>query len=996
MKGLLEGGLAAARWVLSPQNDGQRQALPLRGLFVILCCWLGCGPALAQVVHGQVRDATTGEGLPGATVLAADWGVGALADANGAFRLALPAQGANWPVQLRITQLGYDTLSIALTQAEAASHADPQRPLILTLQPALQDEVEINALRVADALQLQSLTIERLDTRAILETPAVNFYDALGALKGVDITTAAMGFKIINTRGFNSTYPVRSLQLIDGIDNQSPVLNASLGNFVGTSELDVQTVDIVAGPSTALYGPGAFNGVIKISTKSAWDHPGLSVLLKTGERGLLDAALRWAKVFPAQQGGQPRWAFKFNIAYMKAYDWEANNLEPTSRSLVGTDNPGGYDAVNRYGDENLYDGQNNYTSAPLRLTRPGLGIFHRTGYLEAELVDYNTYSAKLDAALCFKPLPQTPHFELLAGVRYASGTTVFMADNRYSFKNFSYLQHRIEVNLPLGYVRFYHALDNTGQSYDAVFTALLLQERAKRDAGFTVDYDAYWTRFILPRFRALTGFDPTFAGIAPDQRLPYVDSLLALVPADTLTAWHRQTRAAVDANQVIRPRARDQAFLQPGSPDYIDAFNQIISQPFKAEPAGTNLQTASDTTRGAHFISQSQLMHLCGEHRLAWWGNRLRFTVGGSTRLYLPNTRGTVYSDTLLNPAEPGQGYRRLWAVETGVYGWLQYQNPSQIWPIAASLRADYMHNVLRNYSPVLSPALSVVWAPQPTHSLRLNATAGGRNPTLAEQFLYYNVGRAILLGNATGLDSVATLGSVVDYINYDDPRRLQYLTLAPLRPERAYTLEAGYRGIVGNPGRMALLVDFNAYYSIYQNFIGYMLVAYPPLNGQQLQPYRVAVNATNTVAVQGASLGLTCLFGGHYALGGNITYNELSQQVTTDTIIPAFNTPRLKANLSLTGRDIVLKIGGRKLPPVGFQVAGRWVEGFRFEGSPQFTGPIASYALLDAQLSMTVVRWHAVFKVGASNVLDTPYNQAYGAPAVGRLAYGRCSSVFE
>ena len=56
---------------------------------------------------------------------------------------------------------------------------------------------------------------------------------------------SSLGFTVINTRGFNSTSPVRSLQTIDGVDNQSPGLNFSLGNFLGSSELDIQKVDLV-------------------------------------------------------------------------------------------------------------------------------------------------------------------------------------------------------------------------------------------------------------------------------------------------------------------------------------------------------------------------------------------------------------------------------------------------------------------------------------------------------------------------------------------------------------------------------------------------------------------------------------------------------------------------------------------------------------------------------------------------------------------------------
>jgi iron complex outermembrane receptor protein len=88
--------------------------------------------------------------------------------------------------------------------------------------------------------------------------PSANFYDGLGSLKDVDLTTASLGFTVINTRGFNSTSPVRSLQIIDGVDNQSPGLNFSLGNFLGCSELDVKKVDLIVGASSAFYGPNAF------------------------------------------------------------------------------------------------------------------------------------------------------------------------------------------------------------------------------------------------------------------------------------------------------------------------------------------------------------------------------------------------------------------------------------------------------------------------------------------------------------------------------------------------------------------------------------------------------------------------------------------------------------------------------------------------------------------------------------------------------------------
>ena len=61
---------------------------------------------------------------------------------------------------------------------------------------------------------------------------------------------------------------MRSLQIIDGVDNQAPGLNFSLGNFLGTTELDTKGVEIIVGANSALYGPNAFNGVIYMETNN--------------------------------------------------------------------------------------------------------------------------------------------------------------------------------------------------------------------------------------------------------------------------------------------------------------------------------------------------------------------------------------------------------------------------------------------------------------------------------------------------------------------------------------------------------------------------------------------------------------------------------------------------------------------------------------------------------------------------------------------------------
>ena len=121
------------------------------------------------------------------------------------------------------------------------------------------------------------------------------------------------------------------------MDNQSPGLNFSLGNFLGAPDLDIVTVDVIAGASTAFYGPSAFNGVISMQTKDPFQFTGLSASLKAGERNLTEFSMRWAAKV------NEKFAYKINVFALKADDWEANNMDPTDISRDDATNPGGYE-----------------------------------------------------------------------------------------------------------------------------------------------------------------------------------------------------------------------------------------------------------------------------------------------------------------------------------------------------------------------------------------------------------------------------------------------------------------------------------------------------------------------------------------------------------------------------------------------------------------------------------------------------------------------------
>ena len=127
----------------------------------------------------------------------------------------------------------------------------------------------------------------------------------------------------------------RFLQLVDGMDNTAPGLNFVLGNLVGMSELDVQSVEILPGASSALYGAGAFNGILFMTSKNPFDFQGISAYAKGGVTTQDAAGSNFYKDFGvrAAHAFSDKVAVKANLSVLNGEDWHAN-------SRVDLNNPG--------------------------------------------------------------------------------------------------------------------------------------------------------------------------------------------------------------------------------------------------------------------------------------------------------------------------------------------------------------------------------------------------------------------------------------------------------------------------------------------------------------------------------------------------------------------------------------------------------------------------------------------------------------------------------
>ncbi len=216
-----------------------------RCLIAILISFLLVNPISAQtvVISGIITNADNKEAVPVASVVLKGGTAGTYSDNHGNFKITISHA---FPFTLIISSIGFETKEVVVESATASLEIELKSASIMGT------EVVVSATR-SQIRNLESpVSIERLSTAAIREVPAPSFYDAIANLKGVDVVTSSILFKTMGTRGFNGSGNLRMNQLVDGMDNQAPGLNFSVGNIVGLNELDADNVELLPGASSAL------------------------------------------------------------------------------------------------------------------------------------------------------------------------------------------------------------------------------------------------------------------------------------------------------------------------------------------------------------------------------------------------------------------------------------------------------------------------------------------------------------------------------------------------------------------------------------------------------------------------------------------------------------------------------------------------------------------------------------------------------------------------
>lgn len=357
------------------------------------------------------------------------------------------------------------------------------------------NEIVITASRRSEKLMHSPISIEQLKSAEAKAMGSPSIYEALENVKGVQIITPSLGFKVINTRGFANSTNVRFAQLVYGIDNQAPHLGAPIANALGANDLDIDKIEIIPGTAAALYGMNAINGLANIQTKNPFEYQGIAIQQLTGVNhvGNIDRFspkvysqfnLRLAKAF------NEKLAFKINASTTGGTDWVADDrtdLAPNanaSTGLFGADNPA-YDEVNGYGNESA-------NRKTLNLNGKNY-VVARTGYRETDISDYDIKNYKADFGLYFRP--KKDH-ELSLTYKTALINTIYQRSNRFRLDNYTLNQFSADYHTPVFQVKAYATTENTGDSYNMRSLAENMDRGYKSDDKWFTDYSTAYKNAV--------------------------------------------------------------------------------------------------------------------------------------------------------------------------------------------------------------------------------------------------------------------------------------------------------------------------------------------------------------------------------------------------------------------------------------------------------------------------------------------------------------------
>jgi len=885
------------------------------------------------VVSGIITDSVTQEPLAGVNIVVKGTILGTTSGVDGHYHLSVTQSP---PFTLIFSYLGFRKEELQINAPNTNYN------LAMQVESMLGQEVVVAASRTEESILKSPVTIEKMNAIAIKQSATPDYYNALANIKGVVVNNSSLNFTSVNMRGFADASNPRVVQLVDGMDISEASINYPVGSYNAPGELDAESVEILPGAASALYGPNAFNGIIILKSKSPFAYQGLSVMVKQGltssDAGGSD--LFGAYSFRYARAYNDKLAFKINFHYMRGTDWTSNDIA-TDRNNPGatidlTQNQD-FDGLNLYGDE-----------IPVVINGLGIGTLRRTGIPEDVLLNNRIASTlKGNASVHYRISDKT---ELSAAYYHGRINAIAQGEGKYAYRNGSQHFAKLELTGDHYFVRSYGNFGLAEHSYSL---------------------DALG-------FLANQSFSP-FA--RPDGSGWITDYITAMVGGIPEISAGDSTAARSYA---------DRFMIDPETGQYVasfqDTLEKIRNNYIQKNPPGA---TFYDKTSVWHSEAYYSL------HQVKW----AEISLGGNITQYTLNTNGTLFNEAPVDPndAQP---------IKTNAFGtYIQIGKAiSEKFKVTGSIRYDKMKDFDGHLTPrvslVFSPGQNHNFRinyqtgfryPTMLDQFAYLPLAGGIGlggvPSTASRYGVYNGGSWTKESYSDFTSQGGTLDPTSgEIIQNPGNVTLETANIGYLEPEQLWSYELGYKAILASK----LLVDLNYYYTSYSHFIASQNVVNKVATqhqGQQINAgsdWLPGSNSPYTLTSFGIGLGISYTLPKNLVLSGIYNYTEFSGQQDAD-FIAGFNTPKNRFSIGIGSTEVTKNIG--------FNINYRYQESFLWQsGFGEDIMP--AYGVIDAQINYKISSMKTIVKLGGTNLGGKDYRTNFGSPYIGQIYY--LSLVFD
>ena len=278
--------------------------------FILLITSFNTILAQSVTLTGRVMDYETNKPLAGATVLDKQNNTQVTSNQEGYFKIANSQKGL---MKIIISYAGYKPHEVSINNTRDENYI----VVHLSVNYKAGDEIVVSATKRPEKITDAPASIQVIGQKELQQFSGSNVGELAANVTGVEFVRMGVDNVSFNARGLNNAFNGKVFQMIDGRNSMSPLSGSlMMGNNVSVNKEDIEKVEILLGPQTALYGPNVHNALFNYITKDPRKYQGTTLAVTAGNQSQFSTRFRHAAKI------NDKWAYKLTGEYALGKEFE--------------------------------------------------------------------------------------------------------------------------------------------------------------------------------------------------------------------------------------------------------------------------------------------------------------------------------------------------------------------------------------------------------------------------------------------------------------------------------------------------------------------------------------------------------------------------------------------------------------------------------------------------------------------------------------------------